>query len=223
MMTAAFGGTARFGERCAAAMAATIGETLPEMSNRRSSGGIRWLAWCALTALVAADCLNGVSAQWLQAAPQQVVVARYRAVHHFDGMHQTAVGLRFPSPALQWQVGSTRGGVDLLVTTGEISRNDSRHAFLAVGPALRWYLSRGTISLFLDVGTQPTLLDGSVFAGEDLGGDFHFTSHASAGLSFGRDNTLTTAFGVQHISNGELRAVNPGVDMIGFTLDWRLP
>jgi len=108
----------------------------------------------------------------------------------------------------------------LELAIGTISTSQENIAFVSLGPV--WRLPIDSRSLFVELGLSPTLIAGSSFNGRDLGGNFHFTSSASIGATFGARENISIALRVQHISNGGLRSTNPGMDMIGLNLTFNL-
>ena len=90
---------------------------------------------------------------------------------------------------------------------------------MSLGPV--WRIPVNYSSLFIELGISPTLLGGSTFNGRDLGGNFHFTSSATIGKTFGARDAVSLSLRIQHMSNGSIKSTNPGMDMIGlnFTFD----
>ncbi len=108
----------------------------------------------------------------------------------------------------------------LELAIGAISTSHENRAFVSLGPV--WRLPVNRRSLFVELGFSPTLIAGSSFSGRDLGGNFHFTSSASIGATFGARENISVALRIQHISNGGLSSTNPGMDMIGLNLTFNL-
>jgi len=108
----------------------------------------------------------------------------------------------------------------LELAIGAISTSQENRAFVSLGPV--WRLPINRRSWFVELGFSPTLIAGSSLNGRDLGGNFHFTSSASIGATFGARENISIALRVQHISNGGLRSTNPGMDMIGLNLTFNL-
>ena len=96
---------------------------------------------------------------------------------------------------------------------GVISTPIENRAFVSLGPV--WRLPIASQFLFVELGFSPTIITGSSFNGRDLGGNFHFTSSASIGATFGARKNISIALRVQHTSNAGLSKINPGLDMIG--------
>ena len=103
---------------------------------------------------------------------------------------------------------------------GMISTSQESRAFVSLGPV--WRLPINRRSLFVELGLSPTLIAGSSVNGRDLGGNFHFTSSASIGTTFGARENISVALRVQHISNGGLSNTNPGMNMIGLNFAFNL-
>ena len=101
----------------------------------------------------------------------------------------------------------------LELAAGVVRDADDSRPFGFVGPVWR-FASRRRIS-FLDFSLGPTVIGGSTFDGDDLGGNLHFRSALALGFAAGRDRVFEVAFRIEHISNGGLRSNNPGLDSIG--------
>ncbi len=85
--------------------------------------------------------------------------------------------------------------------------------FVSLGPVWQFPVNNGP--LFFELGISPTLLGGSTFNGRDLGDNFHFTSSAAVGKTFGARDAFSLSLRAQHTSNGNIKSTNPGMDMIG--------
>ena len=70
----------------------------------------------------------------------------------------------------------------------------------------------------LHVGTRPTLLSEYDFDERNLGGEFHFISHA--GLSFRLAERLHAGARIQHLSNASFYDRNPGLDTVVLDVGW---
>ncbi len=103
---------------------------------------------------------------------------------------------------------------------GTLSTSQENRLFVSLGPV--WRLPINSRSLFVELGFSPTLISGSSFNGRDMGGNFHFTSSAAVGLSFGARDSVALSLRIQHTSNGSIRNTNPGMDMIGLNLSFSL-
>ena len=99
---------------------------------------------------------------------------------------------------------------------GTLSTSQENRLFVSLGPV--WRLPINSRSLFVELGFSPTLLSGSSFNGRDVGGNFHFTSSAALGTTFGARDSVALSLRIQHMSNGSLRNTNPGMDMIGLNI-----
>jgi len=108
----------------------------------------------------------------------------------------------------------------LELAIGAISTSQETRPFVSLGPV--WRLPIRSRSLFVELGFSPTLIGGSSLNGRDLGGNFHFTSSASIGATFGVRENISLALRVQHTSNGGLSSTNPGLDMIGLNFAFNL-
>ncbi len=108
----------------------------------------------------------------------------------------------------------------LELAIGAISTSQETRPFVSLGPV--WSLPIRSRSLFVELGFSPTLIAGSSLNGRELGGNFHFTSSASIGTTFGVRENISLALRVQHTSNGGLSSTNPGLDMIGLNFTFNL-
>ena len=99
------------------------------------------------------------------------------------------------------------------LAVGAISTSQETRAFVSLGPV--WRLPINHRLPYVELGYSPTLIAGSSLNGRDLGGNFHYTSSASIGATFGARENISLALRVQHTSNGGLSSTNPGLDMIG--------
>ncbi len=104
----------------------------------------------------------------------------------------------------------------LELAMGTLSTSQENRLFLSLGPV--WRLPLNSHSLFVELGISPTLISGSSFNGRDMGGNFHFTSSAAVGATFGARDALSLSLRIQHMSNGGLNSANPGMDMIGLNI-----
>ena len=108
----------------------------------------------------------------------------------------------------------------LELAVGAITTPEETRAFVSLGPV--WRLPISSDSFFIDLGFSPTLISGSSLNGRDLGGNFHFTSSASIGTTFGASDSILLSLPVQHTSNGGLSSDNPGLDMIGLNISFNV-
>ncbi len=101
----------------------------------------------------------------------------------------------------------------LELAIGTLSTSQENRLFVSLGPV--WRFPIRSPSLFVELGISPTLLSGSSYNGRDMGGNFHFTSSATVGKTFGARDAFTLSLRIQHTSNGSIRNTNPGMDMVG--------
>lgn len=99
------------------------------------------------------------------------------------------------------------------LVVGTTSTSNEVRPFVSLGPVWRLPLSRRRA--FLELGISPTFFAGSTFNNRNIGGNFHFTSFASLGMSLGGDDDSSISLRIQHTSNGGLDSTNPGMDMVG--------
>ena len=131
----------------------------------------------------------------------------------FDDTTQIAVAFRMRPPR-------RLRARHLELAVGAITTPEETRAFVSLGPV--WRLPIDSDSFFIDLGFSPTLISGSSLNGRDLGGNFHFTSSASIGTTFGASDNIAVSLRVQHTSNGGLSSDNPGLDMIGLNITFNV-
>jgi len=148
--------------------------------------------------------LNSSNARAATAIPSDYRVTA--ANDKFADTWQSAVAFRMRPPR---RLRARR----LELAIGAISTSQETRAFVSFGPV--WRLPINSRSLFVELGFSPTLISGSSFNGRDMGGNFHFTSSATAGVSFGARDSVPLSLRIQHMSNGSLSSTNPGMNMIG--------
>lgn len=105
------------------------------------------------------------------------------------------------------------GADRLRFEVGVFEDGENTRPFLSLGPV--WHRPIGQSRYFTEFSISPTLIAGSRFQGEELGGDFHFTSALVLGAMIRRRGFV--ALRLQHTSNGGIRDTNPGMDMLGLT------
>ena len=98
---------------------------------------------------------------------------------------------------------------ELETTVGVLTAGGDRGAVISVGPGMA--LTNPAAWFVLRVGVNPTFLSEDIYGDEDLGGQFHFTSHIS--LDFGITPNLLIGYRFHHISNAGIEKQNPGVDV----------
>ena len=98
---------------------------------------------------------------------------------------------------------------ELETTAGVLTAGGDTGAVISVGPGLA--LSNPAAWFVLRVGVNPTFLSEDIYGDEDLGGQFHFTSHIS--MDFGITPNFSVGYRFHHISNAGIENQNPGVDM----------
>ena len=132
----------------------------------------------------------------------------YRLQHALDKFEDTsefALEYRYRAPQL---LRADR----LELAVGTLSDGSVSRPFVSLGPVWRRNIGyRG----FVDFGFSPTVFSGSRIGGDDLGGNFHFTSSLSAGWRFGEFGRYSISFRAQHTSNGGISSTNPGLDVVG--------
>jgi lipid A 3-O-deacylase len=98
---------------------------------------------------------------------------------------------------------------------------ESHFIGVTAAPSIEWWNAERTFSTFFSIGGGFGWMDSqgySVPGGQ--GQDFNFTWFMNAGVRFQLTDRLSAAAGLyfQHVSNGGLDTVNPGVDALGPTI-----
>lgn len=134
---------------------------------------------------------------------------------NFEGLSQQALFADFRTPWAWSTWGETTTSLRLSFEAGRFLRNSEKRYFASFGPGIRIASDRWEAPLFLDLGLSPTVIGGSTYGDGNLGRSLNFTSHIGVGMKFGRTKQHEVKLRYQHISNGGLDEVNPGVNMIG--------
>lgn len=111
----------------------------------------------------------------------------------------------------QFQSGWGRVGlnIELGVSYWKATRGRSESmGQLGAIPMLRWWPNE---SFYLEVGSGPTVLNRSEFAGRELSTRFQFGSHLGIGLLV--DKTHRIGIRYSHYSNADIKKPNPGLDL----------
>ena len=132
-----------------------------------------------------------------------------------DDLMQQALFVDFRLPWLWSPWTNVSASPKLTFEVGRFVRESESRFFASLGPTLRLANDQWRIPVFMDLGLSPTVIDGSSYGDRDFGTSFNFTSHIALGLRFGQAKNHVVKFRYQHISNGGLDEVNPGVNMIG--------
>ena len=159
----------------------------------------------ALAVVMLSSAFNSANAETLLPSDYRFLAAGEK----FDGVRQYALAFKMRPPR-------RLRARHLELAIGSISSSNEDRAFVSFGPV--WRLPITGARAFVEFGFSPTLISGSTFDGRDLGGNFHFTSSAAVGATFGRQQTVAVALRVQHTSNGGLGDTNPGIDMLGINV-----
>ncbi len=132
-----------------------------------------------------------------------------------DGLTRQALFLDFNLP-WTW---SGRNGLSasssLSLELGRFSRSSEDRNFISIGPSIRLTNDNWRKPFFVDLGLSPTVIDGSRYGDKEFGTSFNFTSHVALGMRFGKQKNHSVRLRYEHISNGGLDEVNPGINMIG--------
>lgn len=137
-----------------------------------------------------------------------------KAVEQFDDVWQFAATYELRPPR-------RLRARHLELAVGALSSPADTRPFVSLGPV--WEIPSRSRALFLELGFSVTLLGGSTFDGQDLGGNFHFTSSAAVGTRFGRQRAFALSLRFQHTSNGGLNSTNPGLDAVALNFTFDLP
>ena len=132
-----------------------------------------------------------------------------------EGLSQQSLFADFRTP-LAWSTwGETTTSLRLSFEAGRFLKDSEKRYFISFGPGIRIASDRWETPLFLDLGLSPTVIGGSNYGDANLGTSLNFTSHIGIGMKFGRTKRHEVKLRYQHISNGGLDEVNPGLNMIG--------
>lgn len=113
------------------------------------------------------------------------------------------------------------GRVDLNLELG-VSYWQARHGRsnsmgqVSAIPILRWWLTDG---FYLEVGSGPTMLSRSEFAGRDLSTRFQLGSHLGTGFLINKAHRIGIRY--SHYSNANIKKPNPGLDLLGLTYTYQ--
>lgn len=113
---------------------------------------------------------------------------------------------------LAWPGGELRYDLTLGTIGVDLPGGDSLE-YLHFGPT--WHYEPDVLWAggYLELGTAVTRLDRDRLAGRDLGGRWHFTSHATLGHRFATLHRWHLALRLQHTSNAGIRDRNPGLNV----------
>jgi len=194
--------------------------TRTAVATRRAPGasGRRHRFW--LPALIFAVALTSISLRTTPAYADGFLPTEYRAMQSMgkhDDVSQYALVFHGRPPRRLFAERTE-------LAIGTLSGADADHWFVSYGAVWRvprrWMpFARNT--MHVDFGFSPTWIAGSNLSGRDLGGNLHFTSSLSVGAYLNTRRTLELSARIQHTSNGGLDSVNPGLDMLGFSLAYR--
>lgn len=134
---------------------------------------------------------------------------------NFSGLSQQGLFADFLTPWAWSTWGGTNTSLRLSFEAGRFLTASETRYFVSLGPSIRIVNDRWRAPLFIDLGLTPTVIGGSTYGDQDLGTSLNFTSHIGLGIKLGRTRQQEIRLRYQHISNGGLGDVNPGVDMIG--------
>lgn len=167
--------------------------------------GIRALElWQSVAALLALfGILHSCPAAASRPTPEFRAATAYRG---FADVRHFAAAWYVTAPS--W----TRAG-RMEVVTGIVAGSGSSRPFVSIGPV--WRLNGTDRTFFAEFAFSPTVLAGSSIGARELGGNLHFTSSLALGTTFGKRRRQRIALRIQHLSNGGLHRVNPGLDLIG--------
>jgi lipid A 3-O-deacylase len=139
------------------------------------------------------------------------------APHNGQQFNQAEVFVNWNLP-WGWDLGKEwhlQSRLDL--SAGWLGDRDNRATIGTVGPSL--VLSRERLPVSLEGGVSPTFISRQDFGTKDFGTDVQFTSHLGLNWDFAAHWRLGYRF--QHMSNANLAASNPGLNMHVFALSYR--
>ncbi len=85
---------------------------------------------------------------------------------------------------------------------------DSMWQFSAV-PILRWWPAE---HYYLEIGTGPSMISRTDFAGRELSTRLQFSSHLGIGMLLGESHRIGIRY--THVSNASIKKPNPGLDLL---------
>ncbi|MGM0812977.1 acyloxyacyl hydrolase [Thioalkalivibrio sp.] len=127
----------------------------------------------------------------------------------------TELFLRHPLPWGRRLAGGWRFTTQFEAGLAMLERGEDTASALSVGPV--GVLKRDGSRWHFEIGVKPTLLSEDRFGARDLGGQFHFTSHA--GIRYELRPRISLGYRLQHTSNAGISSPNPGLDLQLLTLD----
>ncbi len=181
------------------------------MRHAKSIKRSRWVNTLSLAMVMLTCAINGVNARAEGLTPSDYRILE--SSDKFDGVRQYAVAFELRPPR---RLRSRH----LEIALGSISSSTADHEFVSIGAV--WRVPFAGDAAFVDFGLSPTLISGSEIGGRDLGGNFHFTSSIAIGATFGRRQSFAVSLRAQHMSNGGLNDINPGLDMFGINVAFNL-
>ncbi len=147
-----------------------------------------------------------------------VGILEAESVKKFSGMHQHGVLLSYRVRAqhTSFWIPST---VDF--TAGWLERGSDAASFMSFGPTYRMHLNKTNLGRwFAEFAVHPTYFSKSQFDGKPIGGKFFFASYLGLGAYLGRQRKTSLLLRYQHTSNAGLSNTNPGIDVLGLTLNY---
>lgn len=162
------------------------------------------------TLVILALALSSAESDAAQRVPELRVATAYE-----DKFDVDVFSAAWHVPAPKW----TRAG-RLEVSVGVIRSAEDSRPILFAGPV--WRIDSDRHPAFLDLSFGPAVIAGSTFDGRELGGNLHFRSSLSLGITSIGHRPIEMTIRVEHVSNGGLRSENPGLDAIGlgFVVGW---
>jgi len=116
----------------------------------------------------------------------------------------------------KWDSGWTFG--TYLEANAGLLRGGGESAFVgSIGPGI--YFTGIEDKIDISMGINPTIISKHEFGDEDLGGPIAFTSHI--GLNLNIVPNFTIGYRLQHMSNGVIYDVNPGLNMHMIQMGYR--
>jgi hypothetical protein len=121
----------------------------------------------------------------------------------------------FSTPLVWERKGALRFAVQIQAAAGAAWTSDKTAFTGGAGP--RFFLSYGSLPLWLEIGSRAGWITKDRFGGDDLGGAFQFASHAAIGFKVQR---FRIGARMQHTSNAGIYSENDGYNILGGVVEY---
>ena len=149
------------------------------------------------------------------------VAIRHGPAESVDDANVSAAGISL-RPATVPAVFAWLGGeLHYDLTLARIGGPRNGIEYLHLGPTWRYVPDFLWSGGFVEIGTSITRLSNDRVGERELGGRWHFTSHVTLGHAPGGSRAWYAALRLQHTSNADLRATNPGLNVAMLELGYR--